>query len=87
LAVAVCDENHTEKQAQRLSLPRPQNRSCTQTQRFFSISAQFFGVVIGPKCCSAISIFSPYKFFPSTFLVPKMLKENVTKTKKCDFIL
>ena len=34
-----------------------------------------------------ISIFSPYKIFPSAFLVPKMLKENVTGTKKCDFIL
>jgi len=35
----------------------------------------------------SISIFSPYKKFPSTFLVPKMFKENVQETKKCDFIL
>ena len=35
----------------------------------------------------SIGIFCLYKFFPSTFLVPKMLKKNVTGTKKCDFIL
>ena len=44
----------------------------------------------------SINIFSPCKIFPSaflipvknlTFLVPKMLKENVTGTEKCDFIL
>jgi len=35
----------------------------------------------------SIYIFSPYKIFPSVFLVPEMLKENVTGTKKCDFIL
>jgi len=34
-----------------------------------------------------LSTFSPCQKFPSTVLVPKMLKENVTGTKKCDFIL
>jgi len=35
----------------------------------------------------SISTFSPCQNFPSALLVPKMLKENVTGTKKCDFIL
>ena len=35
----------------------------------------------------SINTFSPCQKFPSTVLVPKMLKENVTWIKKCDFIL
>jgi len=54
LAVAVIDKNRTEKQAKRLGLPRQQNRSGTQPKRFFSISPHFFGVVMGPKCCSVM---------------------------------
>jgi len=28
-----------------------------------------------------------FVFSPSSFFIPKVLKENVTGTKKCDFIL
>jgi len=65
LAVAVINKNRTEKQAQRLGLPRQQNRSGTQPQRFFSISPHFFGVVIGPKCCSVLM------YYQKTYYIPK----------------
>jgi len=51
LAVAVFNGNRSKRQAQRLSLPQGLNRSGIQTQRFFCILLQFFGVPVWPKCC------------------------------------
>jgi len=52
VVVAVNDKKRSKRIRQRLGLPRAEKRFRSLLQWFFSILPRFFGVFVGPICCS-----------------------------------
>jgi len=57
VVVAFNDKKRSERIRQRLGLPRTEKRFRSLLQRIFSFLPQFFGVFVGPKCCSATCLY------------------------------